>query len=79
MTLTIPEEENALDAAVLAETARGARPEATPVNSLVEAVQRAASEGAARVLICGSLYLAGRVLAEHGRETMSEVSGAGRR
>ena len=32
-----------------------------------------------RILICGSLYLAGRVLAAHGNEEMTKVSGAGRR
>jgi hypothetical protein len=30
-------------------------------------------------MICGSLYLAGRVLAAHGNEEMTKVSGAGRR
>jgi folylpolyglutamate synthase/dihydropteroate synthase len=34
---------------------------------------------APRILICGSLYLAGRVLATHAGEDMSKVSGAGRR
>ena len=34
---------------------------------------------APRILICGSLYLAGRVLAAHGGETPSQVSGAARR
>jgi len=38
-----------------------------------------AGSTAPRILICGSLYLAGRVLARHGGETMSQVSGAGRR
>ena len=41
--------------------------------------QAALSVPAPRILICGSLYLAGRVLAAHGNEEMTKVSGAGRR
>jgi len=42
---------------------------------------RQASKGvpAPRILICGSLYLAGRVLAAHEGITPSQVSGAARR
>jgi dihydrofolate synthase / folylpolyglutamate synthase len=80
ITLTIPDEENALSASDLADIARrqGLTAEASP--SLNDALSAAATiSPPPRVLICGSLYLAGRVLAEHGNETMSQVSGAGRR
>jgi folylpolyglutamate synthase/dihydropteroate synthase len=33
--------------------------------------------GPVRILICGSLYLAGRVLALHGDRMVSDISGAG--
>jgi dihydrofolate synthase/folylpolyglutamate synthase len=80
VTLTIPEEENAVSAEVLAEAARGQGLAAETAASL-EAALRQASLGvpAPRILICGSLYLAGRVLAAHSQEEMSQVTGAGRR
>lgn len=67
-TLTIPGEENALSGAELAVIARanglqGAESE-TPEAAL-EAIT-AATDGPAIVLICGSLYLAGCILAENG-------------
>ena len=71
--LTIPGEENALPASRIAETARGIGIPAEESKS-VEAALRAivgrndtvGGNGPARVLICGSLHLAGIVLAENG-------------
>ena len=59
-TLTIPGEQNSLTAAQLAYAARQAGLQAEAGDSLAAAVQ-AAPDGA-RILICGSLYLAGHVL-----------------
>jgi len=63
--LTIPGEENARRADDIAAIAKriGLRAAAHP--GIAEAVT-AAAEAGTRVLICGSLYLAGRVLAENG-------------
>ena len=80
ITITIPDEENAVPAEKLAEAARarGLRAETAP--GLDAALHQASSTvPAPRILICGSLYLAGRVLAAHGNEEMTKVSGAGRR
>ncbi len=65
--LTIPGEENALPAAAIAAAARASGIAATEC-AAVEAALRAAiaTAGPARVLICGSLHLAGVVLAENG-------------
>ncbi len=80
VTLTIPDEENAVSAEALAEAARAAGLSAETASSLDEALRQAAlAAPAPRILICGSLYLAGRVLAAHASEEMSRVSGAGRR
>jgi dihydrofolate synthase/folylpolyglutamate synthase len=47
--------------------------------SIEDAVREAgARPGPSRILICGSLYLAGRVLALHG-EMVSDISGSGGR
>jgi dihydrofolate synthase/folylpolyglutamate synthase len=80
VTLTIPDEENAVAAEALADAARAQGLAAETAVGL-EAALRQAALGAPppRILICGSLYLAGRVLALHGKEEMSQVSGAGRR
>ncbi len=80
VTITIPDEENAVSAEALAQAARAQGLTAETAGGL-EAALRQASLGvpAPRILICGSLYLAGRVLAVHGREEMSQVTGAGRR
>jgi dihydrofolate synthase/folylpolyglutamate synthase len=79
-TLTIPDEENALPADRLAETARQQGLTAQSQSSLQDALTAAGEvTPPPRILICGSLYLAGRVLAEHNGEAMSQVSGAGRR
>ena len=80
VTLTIPDEENAVSAEVLAEAARRHGLSAETASSFDAALKQAALVGPApRILICGSLYLAGRVLAAHGNEEMTKVSGAGRR
>jgi dihydrofolate synthase/folylpolyglutamate synthase len=66
--VTIPGEANALDAAAIAAagTALGVR--STPAPSVAAAIAALveAAPGPARILICGSLYLAGSVLAENG-------------
>ena len=65
-TVPIPGEPNAFDAESLAEQARAEGFETKAVNSVPEALLRTASCGEApRVLICGSLYLAGHVLKLH--------------
>ena len=63
--IAIPGEANALSAAEAAEAARSAGIAARAQPSIRAAVQAAALPRS-RVLICGSLYLAGRVLAENG-------------
>jgi dihydrofolate synthase/folylpolyglutamate synthase len=64
VTLTIPDEENAVSAEVLAEAARRHGLSAETASSFDAALKQAALVGPApRILICGSLYLAGRVLA----------------
>jgi dihydrofolate synthase/folylpolyglutamate synthase len=63
----IPGEENALPAAALAAAAASAGLAARTAPSLAAALARIAGESAGgRVLICGSLHLAGVVLADHG-------------
>ena len=63
--IAIPGEQNSLRAAEAAAAARAAGIAATVHPSVAQAIA-AAAEPQARVLICGSLYLAGRVLAENG-------------
>lgn len=68
VTLAIPEEANALPAEALEKTAREEGFDAESARSLEEALMKAGVEAARsdippRVLICGSLYLAGHVLA----------------
>ncbi len=63
--ITIPGEENARPAEEIVATARGLGLVASARSTIIEAVKAAAEPGK-RVLICGSLYLAGRVLAENG-------------
>jgi dihydrofolate synthase/folylpolyglutamate synthase len=66
--VAIPLEANALSAEEAAAAAREAGIEAAPHASLAAAVAAAGARApAARLLICGSLYLAGRVLAENDR------------
>ena len=77
ITLTIPGEANAIPAEQLAAIARKLGCKATAVDTLTTAVRQSPEN--ARILICGSLYLAGHVLvAEEGTE-MSAVTGAARR
>lgn len=65
--VTIPGEKNTLPAETTADAARAAGIEATTAGSVVEAlVAIAVQSPAARVLICGSLYLAGAILRENG-------------
>jgi dihydrofolate synthase / folylpolyglutamate synthase len=79
-TLAIPGEANAISGDVLAETVRGLGTVADPVSDLTEAVRRASLlKPAARILICGSLYLAGHVLAAEEGTSMSAVTGTARR
>jgi dihydrofolate synthase / folylpolyglutamate synthase len=80
VTITIPDEENAVPAETLAESARDHGLAAETAANLEAALRQASlTVPAPRILICGSLYLAGRVLAAHGNEEMTKVSGAGRR
>lgn len=65
--VSIPGEKNTLPAAATAEAARAAGIEARISSSVLEAVAEIVStEPEARILICGSLYLAGHVLRENG-------------
>lgn len=64
-TVAIPEEANSLAPDVLAGFARDAGLTATVAPS-VEAAMAALPPGPSRVLICGSLYLAGTILSENG-------------
>ncbi len=79
-TLTIPDEANAISAADLARTARDNDLAATATPNLEKALEQISLlKPAPRVIICGSLYLAGHVLASHSGETPSLVSGAAKR
>lgn len=66
--VAIPGEENAFTAAELTAIAARAGLDAEPADNLAAAVKSIAArrDGPARILICGSLYLAGRVLSENG-------------
>jgi len=66
LTLTIPGEANAHKASYIADEARKAGFAARPMRSVISALKAAAEVPDARVLICGSLYLAGDVLAKNG-------------
>jgi dihydrofolate synthase / folylpolyglutamate synthase len=59
---TVPFEGAAAEPEALAAVARGHGLGATPMASVPEALTRALALGAGRVVICGSLYLAGEVL-----------------
>ena len=80
ITIAIPGEENAISGDELARIAR-AELDASPAGSIEEAVRHASQIPGApvRLLIGGSLYLAGRVLALHLGETASGVTGTARR
>ena len=80
VTLTIPDEPNAVPAEMLAETARANHLAAETAVSIQDAVRQAGmATPTPRILIVGSLYLAGRVLAFHTGAEMTAVSGAARR
>jgi dihydrofolate synthase/folylpolyglutamate synthase len=65
--VTIPGEENPLPAGAIVDAAASVGIAAQPVTSVKAAIQSIAQNGApVRVLICGSLHLAGVVLAENG-------------
>src|SRR5262249_47944237 len=65
--VTIPGEKNALPAEALAAAAGSVGLPAKPAASVLEAVRDIPMHnGKGRILICGSLYFAGRVLAENG-------------
>jgi dihydrofolate synthase/folylpolyglutamate synthase len=67
-TVPIPNEPNAFSAEALAEIARAEGFDVTAASSVPDALlkSQAAFSGPGRVLICGSLYLAGHVLKLHG-------------
>ncbi|MBC8036936.1 MAG: bifunctional folylpolyglutamate synthase/dihydrofolate synthase [Rhizobiales bacterium] len=68
VALTIPGEENAVAAETLAEAARAKGLPAETASTLEAALRQASLvTPAPRILICGSLYLAGHVLAAHGQ------------
>lgn len=80
VTLAIPGEANAISAEDLAATVRKLGTEATAATSVENAIRQASLlKPAARILICGSLYLAGHVLAAEEQTEMSNVSGAAKR
>jgi dihydrofolate synthase/folylpolyglutamate synthase len=65
--VSIPGEKNTLPAEVTRDAARGAGIDATTAASVAEALAEiVAGAPEARVLICGSLYLAGAILRENG-------------
>jgi dihydrofolate synthase/folylpolyglutamate synthase len=66
LAVTIPGEENAHKAAYVAAAARAAGLETASFRSVRSALAEAAKIDGARVVICGSLYLGGHVLAENG-------------
>jgi dihydrofolate synthase / folylpolyglutamate synthase len=80
VTLAIPDEANAISADELALVAKAQGLAAMPATSLQKALEQACLlHPAPRILICGSLYLAGHVLALHSGEEPSVVSGAAKR
>ena len=80
VTIAIPDEPNAIPADQLAEIARGRNLSAETATSLTKALGQALlTTPAPRILICGSLYLAGYVLGLHENKPMSGVSGTARR
>ena len=73
VTVSIPGEEASLGAGALYDAARAAGLDAAPAEDLEDAMLQLnawarahAREAPPRILICGSLYLAGKVLAENG-------------
>jgi dihydrofolate synthase/folylpolyglutamate synthase len=73
VTVAIPDEEASLGAGALYDRARAAGLEASPAEDVEDAMLQIAAmarmeddDTAPRILICGSLYLAGKVLLENG-------------
>jgi folylpolyglutamate synthase/dihydrofolate synthase len=71
VTISIPGNENSLGAGALYDRARNAGLEASPAEDVEDAMLQVAAmarldEDTPRILICGSLYLAGTILAENG-------------
>ena len=65
--LTIPDEENSIGGDEAARVAKRNGIDSFEVTSAHEAIERLVTEpGPARILICGSLYLAGTILTENG-------------
>jgi dihydrofolate synthase / folylpolyglutamate synthase len=80
VALSIPSEPNAISAEQLAETVQSLGTSASTATDVTNAVRQASSlKPAARILICGSLYLAGHVLAAELQTEMSAVTGVARR
>ena len=80
ITIAIPGEANTIPADALALSANQIGIAALPATSLEKALEQAAVlHPAPRIIICGSLYLAGHVLAAQSGETMSALSGAAKR
>ncbi|HEY5364538.1 MAG TPA: folylpolyglutamate synthase/dihydrofolate synthase family protein [Aestuariivirga sp.] len=80
VTLPIPDEVNTIPATELATAATREGLKAVAVTTLQDALEQACKlYPAPRILICGSLYLAGHVLALHSGEEASKVSGAAKR
>ncbi len=80
VTIAIPGEINTILANDLALTARQNGIASSAAPSLEKALEQAAQlHSAPRIVICGSLYLAGHVLAAQNGETMSALSGAAKR
>jgi dihydrofolate synthase / folylpolyglutamate synthase len=79
VTLSIPNEPNAIEAATLAATVQSLGTVAEVAHDLHDAVIRASQFKGARVLVCGSLYLAGHVLAAEEQSELSAVTGVARR
>ena len=80
ITVTIPDEQNALGAGDLAAIAHGLDIDAQPADTITDAVMMAGQiSPAPRILICGSLYLAGHALALHAGKSVSGPSGASKK
>jgi dihydrofolate synthase/folylpolyglutamate synthase len=77
VAVAVPGEPSSFPAEELAQIARAEGLAAQPAASIEAAIAAAwAARGPARILIAGSLYLAGNVLAAHSGEARSAVSGA---
>ncbi len=80
ITIAIPGEINAIAADELVSSAKENGIASSSATSLEKALEQAAAlHPAPRIVICGSLYLAGHVLAAQSGETMSALSGAAKR